>query len=70
MPADALEIVDLLANALAGWRYLFSSSFRLRTHARWKAEGWGTALIEILFGAVSMLFTLFLLWLVVHLLRG
>ena len=70
MPADALEIFDWIANALAGWRYLFSSSFRQRTHARWKAAGRGTALIEIFFGALGILFTLFLLWVVVALLRS
>lgn len=70
MPADALEIVDWIANGFAGWRYLFSSSFRRRTHARWKAEGRGTALIDIVFGASGMLVTLFLLWLAVYLLRS
>jgi hypothetical protein len=43
---EALEILDWLANALAGWRYLLSSSFRQRTHKRWKVEGWGKAFIE------------------------
>jgi hypothetical protein len=70
MPADALEIFEWIANALAGWRYLFSPSFRQRTHARWKAEGRGTAFVEILLAAVGMLVTLFLLWLVVSLLRS
>lgn len=70
MPADALEIFEWMANAFAGWRYIFSPSFRQRTHARWKVEGRGTAVLEILFGAAGMLFTLFLLWLVVDLLRS
>ena len=70
MPADALEIFEWIGNAFAGWRYLFSPSFRRRTHARWKAEGRGTAFVEILFGAMAMLFTLFLLWLVVDMLRS
>ncbi|HEX7331361.1 MAG TPA: hypothetical protein VF290_07670 [Pyrinomonadaceae bacterium] len=70
MPAEALEFFDWIANAVAGWRYLFSSSFRRRTHARWKAAGRGTALIEIVFGALGIVFTLFLLGLVVYLFRS
>ena len=70
MPADVLEIFDWIANGFAGWRYLFSPSFRRRTHARWKAEGRSKAFFDILFGAVGMLITIFLLWVVVNLFRG
>ena len=70
MPADVLEIFDLIANAFAGWRYLFSPSFRRRTHARWKAEGRSTAFFDILFGTAGMLFTIFILWVVVNWLRS
>lgn len=70
MPAEVLEIFDWIASGLAGWRYLFSSSFRQRTHARWKAEGRGKAFLDILFAVIGMLITLFLLWLVVYLLRS
>ncbi len=70
MPADVLEIFDWIANAFAGWRYLFSRSFRRRTHARWKAEGRGKAFVDILFGTLGLLFTVFLIWLVINLLRS
>lgn len=70
MPAEVLEIYDWIDNAFAGWSYLFSPSFRKRTHARWKAEGRGKAVVEILFGTLGVLFTIFLVWLVVNLLRS
>ena len=70
MPADILEIFDWIGYAFSGWRYLLSPSFRQRTNKRWKAEGRGKAAIEILFGALGMLLTLFLVWLVVDVLRG
>ena len=64
---EALEIVDWFANAFAGWRYLFSSSFRRRTHKRWKVEGRGKAFFEIFFGGSGILLTLLLLWLLIDL---
>jgi hypothetical protein len=70
MPPDVLEIFDWIGYAFAGWRYLLSPSFRRRVHTRWKAEGRGKAFVEILFGALGVLLTLFLLWLVLDLLRG
>ena len=70
MPADALEIFDWIVDAFAGWRYLLSSSFRQRTHKRWKVEGRGKAFIEILFGGLGVLLTLLLMWLLIDVLRG
>jgi len=67
---EALEIFDWLGNAFASWRYLLSSSFRQRTHKRWKVEGRGKAFIEILFGGFGMLLTVLLLWLLIDVLRG
>ncbi len=70
MPFEAFELFDWIGDTLAGWRYLLSRSFRQRTHARWKTEGWATAIIEILFGGFGVLVTLLLLGLLVLLLRG
>ena len=67
---EALEILDWFGNAFAGWRYLFSSSFRQRTHKRWKVEGRGKALIEVLFGGFGILLTLLLLWLLIDVLQS
>jgi len=65
MPFEAL---DFIIDALAGWRYLFSPSFRQRTHHRWSVEGRGKAIIEILFGALAVFFTLLLLWVLIEML--
>ena len=70
MLADVFELFDWIVNAFAGWRYVFSPSFRQRTHTRWKAQGWGTAAIEILVGALGVLLTLFLLWVLISFLRS
>lgn len=65
MPSDTFEIFDWIGDAFAGWRYLVSRSFRQRTHTRWKTEGWATVIIEILFGGLAVLLTLFLLGLLI-----
>ena len=70
MAADALEVFDWIVDAFAGWRYLLSPSFRQRTHQRWKVEGRGKMFIEILFGGLGVLLTLFLAWLLVAVVRG
>jgi hypothetical protein len=70
MASGFFELFDWIADAFAGWRYLFSRSFRQRTHKRWKADGWGTAAIEILFGGLAVLFTLFLMWLLIDFFRA
>lgn len=70
MPLEAFEIFGWFADALRGWRYLFSPSFRRRTHERWKKEGRGKAAIEILFGGLAVFFTLLLLWVLIKVLRG
>ena len=70
MALDVLEIFDWIGAAVGGWRYVFSSSFRQRTHKRWKAEGRGKAFIEILFGVLGMAVTVFIVWMVVELVRS
>lgn len=70
MPAEVFEIFEWIIDAFGGWRYVFSRSFRQRTHARWKAQGRGTAFVEILCGGIGVLLTVFFLWVLVALLRG
>jgi hypothetical protein len=59
-----LELFEWIVDGIAGWRYLLSPSFRRSTHERWKSAGWGTALVEIFFGALAVLFTLLLVGIV------
>jgi len=70
MPADALEFLSWVIDGLGGWRYLLSRSFRQRTHERWRREGWASALAGFLFGGLALVFTLFLLGLLVFFLLG
>lgn len=69
MPFETLEIFGWLIDGLAGWRYLFSASFRQRTHKRWKAEGWERAVIEIFFGGLAVFLTLLLAWALIGVIR-
>ena len=70
MPADVLEIFSWIIDVFAGWRYLFSRSYRQRTHERWRVEGRGKAFIDIIFGSLGMLLTVLLLWPLIRLLRN
>jgi hypothetical protein len=51
-----MELVDLLIDSVAGWRYLLSRTFRYKTHARWKTEGKVKMFGDIAFGAAPVLF--------------
>ena len=54
--SDPLEgAIDIFFHAFAGWRYLFSPSYRRETHARWKTESRLTAFFEFVGGAFAML---------------
>jgi len=65
-----LEFLSWIIDGVGGWRYLISPSFRKRTHARWKLEGWITASTDILFGGLAVAFTLFLLGLLFYFTLG
>ena len=63
MALEILEILELFAYGFFGWRYIFSSTFRERTHKRWKFESRLTICLEIFFGAVGIVLTLLPVWL-------
>lgn len=65
-----LEILDWVEDAFAGWRYLISSSFRQRTHKRWKVDGRGKVFIEVLFGGLGVIVSLLLFCVAIVLLTG
>jgi hypothetical protein len=61
-----IEVVDLVAHTLAGWRFLLSPVFRRRTLSRWSKES-GLQVMEDIVGAVgdmlvSVLLPLFVWW--------
>jgi hypothetical protein len=70
MPTDALEFLSWIIDGLAGWRYLISPSFRKQTHERWRREGRATVLLDILLGSLAVIFTLFILGLLILIALG
>ena len=32
------ELIDTMLNGVRGWQYIFSRSFRARTHQKWRAN--------------------------------
>ena len=67
---EIFEVFAWILDALAGWRYLLSPSFRKQTHQRWRVEGKAKAAIDIFFGGLSVAFTILLLGTVVVLIKG
>ena len=59
------EFLYWLRGLIAGWRYLFSRSYRARTHARWKHRSSVYAAIEIICAAFACATSLFLLYLLI-----
>jgi hypothetical protein len=67
---DALNALDAIAAAFAGWRYLFSPSYRARTHSRWQQTTQLRITVEIIGSLICMAASIFLLALLVCYLFG
>jgi hypothetical protein len=48
------EILDWVELAAGGWRYLFSSAYRARTHAAWRLEGVAHVIWDVFWGALGV----------------
>jgi hypothetical protein len=64
------ELLDWLRGAFAGWRYLFSPSYRQQIHAGWKSDRWYYNAWDVVCGVAGLAFSLFLLYLIVSLFAG
>jgi hypothetical protein len=64
------EVIDWLRAAFAGWRYLFSSSYRRRVHVGWKSDSWLYITWDIICAVFGCLFSLLLIWLLISLFAG
>jgi hypothetical protein len=62
MPWDIFEAFGWVLSAFLGWRYIFSNSFRERTHRRWKQESKLTVGFEIGEGVIGVAVTLLLVY--------
>lgn len=67
---EALELGDWLRAAVAGWRYLFSRSFRIQTHARWRQERRWHVAWDVICGMAGMAFTGLIFYAIVSLFVG
>jgi len=70
MPADFLDLIEVVVYAFYGWRYLLSPSFRAQTHMRWKAEGALSIFFDILFGVFGIALTLLPFWGLIYFFRS
>ena len=59
--SDLGEAVDYFVRGLAGWRYLFSPSFRAKVQARWRAGRRHAAIFEAFGFFLGVAFTLLLM---------
>ena len=67
---EVVELLDWFSAALAGWRYLFSRSYRRQVHELWRERSRWRICWDILCGAAGIAFTLFLVHLIVSLFAG
>jgi hypothetical protein len=64
MAGAIFEAFEWVLYAFLGWRYIFSSSFRERTHRRWKSESKLTVAFEIGEAVIGVSVSLFLVYIV------
>ena len=64
------ELLDWLLSASAGWRYVFSPSYRQDVHAEWQSERWYYVAWDVICGVAGVAFSLFLLYLAVSAFAG
>lgn len=69
-PFEALELAEWMQAAGAGWRYLFSRSFRNRTHSRWQQQSRWRVAWDVICGLAGIALTWFLLYVIISLFAG
>ncbi len=67
---EALELVEWLQAAVAGWRYLFSHSFRNQTHFRWRQQSRWRVTWDVICGLAGIAFTCLILYVIISLFVG
>ncbi len=61
---EALDIIDWFRAAFAGWRFLFSTSYRREMKVRWECESWYYVGWDVVCGMLGIAFTLLLGYLI------
>jgi hypothetical protein len=67
---EALEFIDWFRAAFAGWRFLFSSTYRAQKRERWRQERVWYVVGEVTCGLAGIVFSLVVVWFLVALLAG
>jgi hypothetical protein len=70
LAAASAELLYGTRGVVAGWRYLFSRSYRERTHARWRHRSSVYAAVEIVYAVVACALSLLLLHVVISIFAG
>lgn len=52
------ELFDWFRASYAGWRYIFSSSFRVECHQKWRSESWLYIFFDALCGSLGIAFSI------------
>lgn len=50
--------MELLEAMTAGWRYLFSRSYRFKKQKEWRGSGWLSVTLEVIYGLLGILLSL------------
>jgi hypothetical protein len=73
MIGELSELVDWCRTATAGWRFLFSSTYRRMVISGWRDERWFYVTWDIICGLSGIAFTLLILagvtWLIMEIFR-
>jgi hypothetical protein len=64
------DVLGFLSAAFAGWRYLFSASYRSRVHARWHSRSQLQVGQDIAAAVAGSVLWLVLFWLAIGILAG
>jgi len=57
------ELAGWLEPAIAGWRCLFSPTYRARVHEQWRHESVGYAILDVVFGILGIVVSVGTVWL-------
>jgi hypothetical protein len=63
-------LLEWLLGAAAGWRYLFSPSYRRRVHARWRDKAGIYIAVDVICGVATCLVSVLLLHAVISAFAG
>ena len=59
---EALEFIDWFRAAFAGWRFMFSSTYRAEIRERWRNERVWYVVWDVLCGLAGITFSLLVVW--------